>query len=238
MTADGLPPPHAAAPLTERPQWLALQRHCAQIGGRHLRDLFSDEPARGVHFNAAAAGLYLDYSKQRITSETLRLLQELALACGLPKRIEAMFSGDRINRTENRAVLHVALRAPADAQIMLDGKNVVPAVHAVLDRMASFAARVRDGRWTGHSGKRIRHIVNIGIGGSNLGPVIAIFSAPRRSLCCLTHTISSVSRLTCSNWRWRATASTSRSTVCAWTTPQDRSTGASLAPTVSIRSTS
>jgi len=173
MTADGLPPPHAAAPLTERPQWLALQRHCAQIGSRHLRDLFSDAPARGVHFNATAAGLYLDYSKQRITSETLRLLQELALACGLPAHIAAMFSGDRINRTENRAVLHVALRAPADAQITLDGKNVVPAVHAVLARMASFAARVRDGRWTGHSGKRIRHIVNIGIGGSNLGPVMA-----------------------------------------------------------------
>ncbi|NGY06629.1 glucose-6-phosphate isomerase [Solimonas terrae] len=159
--------------MSERPQWQALQRHFDEIGGQHLRDLFADQPGRGEQFTTTAAGLYLDYSKQRVTGETLRLLRELAAACGMSDRIEAMFRGDRINRSENRAVLHVALSAPADADIELDGRNVVPDVHAVLDRMAAFATRIRDGSWTGHTGKRIRNVVNIGIGGSDLGPVMA-----------------------------------------------------------------
>src|SRR5688572_595439 len=159
--------------LTERPQWRALQQHCGEIERRHLRELFAEDPRRGEHFAAAAAGLYLDYSKNRVTRETLRLLRELAEACGLRGRIEAMFRGEKINVTEERAVLHVALRAPVSERVLLDAKDVVPEVHAVLARMTAFCERVRSGAWTGHTGKRIRNVVNIGIGGSDLGPVMA-----------------------------------------------------------------
>ncbi len=159
--------------LNQRPQWRALLRHLRQIEPRHLRELFAEDSKRGERFTAEAAGLYLDYSKNRITGETIRLLLELAEACGLRARIGAMFHGDRINVTEQRAVLHVALRAPADERIVVDGKNVVPEVHAVLDRMAAFADRVRGGESKGASGKRIRNVINIGIGGSDLGPVMA-----------------------------------------------------------------
>jgi glucose-6-phosphate isomerase len=160
-------------PLAERPQWQALQRHAQQAGGRQLRELFASDSARGERFAHEAAGLYLDYSKQRVGDDTLRLLLDLADACGLHARIEAMFRGERINATEDRAALHVALRAPQDERIGLDGQDVVPEVHAVLARMAVFADRVRNGTWTGHTGKRIANIVNIGIGGSDLGPVMA-----------------------------------------------------------------
>jgi glucose-6-phosphate isomerase len=159
--------------ISERPQWRALQQHVAEMERRHLRELFAEDPARGERFAAEAAGLYLDYSKNRVTGETLGLLRDLAQACGLRERIEAMFRGDKINVTEQRAVLHVALRAPAGERIPLDGKDVVPGVHAVLERMAAFCERVRSGAWTGHGGKRIRSVVNIGIGGSDLGPVMA-----------------------------------------------------------------
>jgi glucose-6-phosphate isomerase len=165
----------AAAPveLTTRPQWQALRQHAGKQGQRHLRELFAGDPQRGERMAVEAVGLYLDYSKQRVTDETLRLLRELAEACGLRQRIEAMFRGDKINTTEDRAVLHVALRAPAGEQILVDGTDVVPEVHAVLDRMAAFAKQVRSGAWTGHSGKRIRNVISIGIGGSDLGPVMA-----------------------------------------------------------------
>jgi glucose-6-phosphate isomerase len=159
--------------LTERPQWRALRQHFAQIERRHLRELFFDDPTRGERLVAEAAGLYLDYSKNRVTDETMRLLLSLAEACSLPQRIEAMFRGDKINATEQRAVLHIALRAQASARILVDGRDVVPEVHAVLERMAAFCERVRSGAWTGHTGKRIRNVVNIGIGGSDLGPVMA-----------------------------------------------------------------
>ena len=141
--------------------------------GRHLRDLFADDPARGERMAAEAGGIFLDYSKNRIDDETLRLLVELAEQCGLRARIDAMFRGEKINVTEDRAALHVALRAPRGASIVVDGKNVVPEVHAVLDKMAAFANRVRSGQWKGHTGKSIRNVVNIGIGGSDLGPVMA-----------------------------------------------------------------
>ena len=160
-------------PLAERPQWQALQRHAQQAGARQLRELFASDPARGERFAHEAAGLYLDYSKQRVGDDTLRLLLDLADACGLRARIEAMFRGERINATEDRAVLHVALRAPRDEGIELDGVDVVPEVQAVLARMAAFADKVRSGAWTGHTGKRIANVVNIGIGGSDLGPVMA-----------------------------------------------------------------
>ena len=159
--------------LTTRPQWRALQAHRDQIGARHLREFFADDPARGERLRAEAAGLYFDYSKQRVTDETLRLLIELANACGVPRRIGAMFHGDHINTTEDRAVLHVALRAPAGDRIEVDGKDVVPDVHAVLDRMAAFSEQVRSGAWLGHTGKRMRNVISIGIGGSDLGPVMA-----------------------------------------------------------------
>ncbi|MGP1665166.1 MAG: glucose-6-phosphate isomerase, partial [Rhodanobacter sp.] len=159
--------------LTSRPQWQALKQHFSQIGGRHLRELFAADPRRGEVLTAEAVGLYLDYSKQRVNTDTLTLLRELAEACQLHERTEAMFRGDKINRTEDRAVLHTALRAPADAQVMVDGHNVVPDVHEVLDRMAAFAERVRRGTWLGHAGKRIRNVISIGIGGSDLGPVMA-----------------------------------------------------------------
>jgi glucose-6-phosphate isomerase len=160
-------------PLTERSQWRALTQHRGQIEGKHLRELFADDPSRGERLVAEAAGLYLDYSKNRVTDETLRLLLALAEACSLRQRVDAMFRGDKINATEERAVLHIALRAPRSERILVDGNDVVPDVHAVLDRMAAFAARVRSGEWTGHSGKRIRNVINIGIGGSDLGPVMA-----------------------------------------------------------------
>ncbi|MDE3071198.1 MAG: glucose-6-phosphate isomerase [Pseudomonadota bacterium] len=159
--------------LTLRPQWQALHQHFAQIGTQHLRELFAADPHRGERLTAEGVGLYLDYSKQRVNAQTLRLLCELAEACDLPRRTEAMFRGDRINATENRAVLHVALRAPAGASIRVDGHDVVPDVHAVLDRMAAFAGQVRGGAWRGHTGKPIRNVISIGIGGSDLGPVMA-----------------------------------------------------------------
>ncbi len=159
--------------LTQRPAWQALAAHHRNIRDAHLRQLFAEDPRRGERFTLEAAGLYLDYSKHRITDETVRLLVALAAECDLPARIEAMFRGDKINVTERRAVLHVALRAPRQATILVDGTNVVPEVHAVLDRMADFASRVRSGSWKGHTGKRIRNVINIGIGGSDLGPVMA-----------------------------------------------------------------
>jgi glucose-6-phosphate isomerase len=168
------------ATLTQQPAWLALQAHYEQIKNAHLRELFAADPQRGERMAVEAAGLYLDYSKNRITDETLRLLIQLAQQCGLRKKIDAMFRGDRINVTENRAVLHVALRAPRDAVIRVDGENVVPAVHAVLDRMSAFAEQVRAGVWRGHTGKPIKTVVNIGIGGSDLGPVMA-YEALRHS---------------------------------------------------------
>ncbi len=159
--------------LTKRPQWQALHQHLKQVERRHLRELFSDDPGRGERFTAEAAGLFIDFSKNRITGETLRLLLELAEACGLRQRIEAMFRGDRINVTEQRAALHVALRAPKGVRIFVDNIDVVPEVHAVLDRMEAFTGRVHRGEWKGHTGKRICNVVNIGIGGSDLGPVMA-----------------------------------------------------------------
>jgi glucose-6-phosphate isomerase len=159
--------------LTQRPAWQALAAHHAQVEPIHLRQLFADDPSRAERFSVEGAGLYLDYSKHRITAETLALLLQLADQCELRRRIDAMFRGEKINITEDRAVLHVALRAPRDATILVDGENVMPGVHEVLDRMADFSNRVRSGAWTGHTGKRIRNVVNIGIGGSDLGPVMA-----------------------------------------------------------------
>jgi glucose-6-phosphate isomerase len=159
--------------LRTLPAWGALQRHYQGVKTLHLRQLFADDPERGERLALDAAGVYLDYSKNRITDETIRLLIQVALESRLRDRIEAMFRGDNINVTENRAALHVALRAPRGASIMHDGKNVVPDVHAVLDKMADFALRVRSGSWQGHTGKRIRNIINIGIGGSDLGPMMA-----------------------------------------------------------------
>jgi glucose-6-phosphate isomerase len=156
-----------------RPAWKALEAHQRKVREVHLRTLFADDPGRGERFALEAVGLYLDYSKNRITDETLRLLLGLAEESGLRGRIDAMFRGERINATEQRAVLHVALRAPRGASIVLDGRNVVPEVHAVLDRMADFAGRIRSGAWRGHTGERIRNVINIGIGGSDLGPVMA-----------------------------------------------------------------
>src|SRR5256885_1048215 len=160
-------------PLTARQSWKALQVHRNDIGERHLRTLFAADATRGERLTAEAVGIYLDYSKNRVTDETVTLLCRLAEECGLRERIDAMFRGDKINVTENRAVLHMALRAPRGTSILVDGKNVVPDVHAVLDRMTDFANRVRSGAWKGHTGKRIRNVVNIGIGGSDLGPVMA-----------------------------------------------------------------
>ena len=159
--------------LTQKPAWKALAAHYQTIRAQHLRDLFSADPTRSERMSLEAVGLLLDYSKNRITDETLRLLLQLAEECGLRARIDAMFSGEKINLTEKRAVLHTALRAPRNATILVDGENVVPQVHAVLDKMASFCQKVRGGEWLGHTGKPIRSIVNIGIGGSDLGPVMA-----------------------------------------------------------------
>ena len=162
-----------AISLTSRPSWKALEAHHRKVREVHLRTLFSDDPQRGSRLTAEAAGLFLDYSKNRITDETLGLLFQLAEESGLRARIDAMFRGEKINVTENRAVLHIALRAPKGASIVVDGENVVPKVHEVLDKMTDFSSRVRSGAWKGHTGKRIRNVVNIGIGGSDLGPVMA-----------------------------------------------------------------
>jgi glucose-6-phosphate isomerase len=160
-------------PLTQRPAWKTLAAHHRKIRGLHLRELFAKDPKRGERMTIEGAGLLLDYSKNRVTDQTLKLLFQLAKQSGLGERRDAMFKGEKINVTENRGVLHVALRAPRDAIILVDGKNVVPEVHAVLDKMSQFCNRVRSGEWKGDTGKRIRNIVNIGIGGSDLGPVMA-----------------------------------------------------------------
>jgi len=160
-------------PLTSLPAWKALQSHYEKIRTQHLRELFKADPSRGTRLTAEAEGIYLDYSKHRITDETVKLLLELAEQSGLRERIEAMFTGEKINITEKRAVLHTALRAPKGAVIKVDGENVVPGVHEVLDRMTDFSNRVRSGAWKGFTGKRIRNVINIGIGGSDLGPVMA-----------------------------------------------------------------
>ena len=159
--------------LTKSKAWKALAAHFDEMRGLHLRELFAQDPTRGERMTLEAADLYLDYSKNRITEETLQLLLQLATESGLRERIDAMFNGQRINATEKRAVLHVALRAPREATFLVEGENVVPQVHAVLDRMADFSDRLRNGTWKGHTGKRIRNVVNIGIGGSDLGPVMA-----------------------------------------------------------------
>jgi len=159
--------------LTLRPEWQALSKHHETIKGASLRQLFADDPKRSEQFTLEEVGLYLDYSKNRITEETLRLLLDLAVSCNLRDRIDAMFRGEKINITENRAVLHVALRAARDQSILVDGEDVVPKVHEVLDRMSEFSERVRSGEWKGHTGKSIRNVINIGIGGSDLGPVMA-----------------------------------------------------------------
>jgi glucose-6-phosphate isomerase len=160
-------------PLAQRSAWKTLAAHYKELKQSHLRSLFADDPRRGQRLSVEAAGLFLDYSKNRVADQTLKLLVQLARESHLSERIAAMFGGEKINVTENRAVLHVALRAPKGATIVVDGQNVVPAVHAVLGRMAHFSARVRSGNWKGHTGKRIKNIINIGIGGSDLGPVMA-----------------------------------------------------------------
>src|SRR2546428_9862530 len=166
------------ASLTARPAWKALEAHPEKLRDIHLRTLFAQDPKRGERLTAEAAGLYLDYSKNRITDETLDLLLQLAEESGLRERIDAMFGGKKINITENRAVLHVALRAPRGTSIVVDGENVVPQVHAVLDKMSDFAERVRSGAWKGHTGRRIRNVINIGIGGSDPRPGMA-YEGPR-----------------------------------------------------------
>ena len=160
-------------PLTKRKAWKALEDHYQEVRKLHLRNLFADDPRRGDRLTAEALGIFLDYSKNRVTDQSIKLLLQLAEESGLRARIDAMFGGEKINITEKRAVLHVALRAPRGASIVVDGENVVPQVHAVLDKMANFSDRVRSGAWKGHTGKRIRNVVNIGIGGSDLGPVMA-----------------------------------------------------------------
>jgi glucose-6-phosphate isomerase len=160
-------------PLTERKAWQELRRHHAEIAGQHLRELFAADPGRGERLTAEAAGLYLDYSKNRVTDETIRLLVELAAESGVPERRDAMFRGEHINVSEDRAVLHVALRMPRTASLVVDGTDVVRQVHEVLDQMADFANRIRSGAWKGYTGKPIRNVINVGIGGSDLGPVMA-----------------------------------------------------------------
>ena len=159
--------------LTLRPAWKALQDHYEQVRQLHLRNLFAEDPQRGERFSVEALGVFLDFSKNRITDETIQLLLKLAVSSRLRERIDAMFAGEKINITEDRAVLHIALRAPKDASIIVDGENVVPKVHGVLEKMATFANQIRTGGWKGYTGKRIRNIINIGIGGSDLGPMMA-----------------------------------------------------------------
>jgi len=166
-------PPATIAPLSQRPAWAELSEHFKKLSGQQLRQLFAEDSDRAERFTIDALGLYFDYSKHRITAETIRLLVELAEQSGLRQHIDAMFAGKKINVTEHRAVLHVALRAPKGQQIFADGVDVVPEVHAVLDKMTAFAEQVRGGLWKGHSGKRIRNVINVGIGGSDLGPVMA-----------------------------------------------------------------
>src|SRR5215471_7736700 len=172
--------------LRDRPAWSALAKHYQAIQGLHLRELFASEAGRGERLVTEGAGLFLDYSKNRITDETLTLLLALAEQSGLAERTTAMFTGERINVSENRSVLHVALRMPKGSSLIVDGVDVVAEVHEVLDRMSAFADRVRSGDWKGHTGKRIRNVINIGIGGSDLGPVMAyealrfFFSSRRR----------------------------------------------------------
>src|SRR5580700_8269523 len=163
----------AVTPLPERKAWRELKRHHAEMAGQHLRELFAADPGRGERLTAEAAGLYLDYSKNRVTDETMRLLVALAEESGVPERRDAMFRGEHINVSEDRAVLHVALRMPADQHLVVDGTDVVAQVHEVLGRMADFANRVRSGEWKGHTGKPVRNVINVGIGGSDLGPVMA-----------------------------------------------------------------
>ncbi|MGW2636052.1 glucose-6-phosphate isomerase [Streptomyces sp. NPDC001348] len=167
MNADG------RTRLNQTPEWTALAKHREELTDTHLRDLFAADPGRGAGYTLQVGDLYVDYSKQLVTDETLRLLRELAAATDVFGLRDAMFRGEKINTTENRSVLHLALRAPRDAVIEVDGENVVPAVHAVLDKMSDFAERVRSGKWTGHTGKRIRNVINVGIGGSDLGPAMA-----------------------------------------------------------------
>ena len=171
MSSTEMSPPTAR--LRERPAWAALERHYAGLHEQHLRDLFAEDPQRGTRFVAEGAGLYLDYSKNRITRETIELLLQLADESALANRIERMFRGERINVSEDRAVLHVALRMPRSTVLEVDGVDVVANVHEVLDKMGAFADQVRSGAWQGHTGKPIVNIVNIGIGGSDLGPVMA-----------------------------------------------------------------
>jgi len=166
-------PARPAVPLRQRPAWKALEQHYSEIAGRHLRELFAEDPGRGERLTAEAAGLYLDYSKNRVTDETLLLLRQLAEESGLEQRRDAMFAGERINVSENRSVLHVALRMPKGSSLVVDGTDVVAQVHEVLERMSDFAGRVRSGEWKGFSGKAIKNVVNVGIGGSDLGPVMA-----------------------------------------------------------------
>ena len=163
----------AVPPLRERKAWQALERHYAEIGSRHLRDLFKEDPGRGERLTAEAEGIYLDYSKNRVTDETMRLLVELAEESGVPQHRDAMFAGEHINVSEDRAVLHVALRMPESEHLVVDGQDVVAEVHEVLRRMRAFADKVRSGEWKGYTGKRIRNVINVGIGGSDLGPVMA-----------------------------------------------------------------
>ena len=163
----------SATPLRERKAWQALERHYAEISGTHLRDLFAADPGRGERLTADAVGIYLDYSKNRITDETLALLIELAEESGVAERRDAMFRGEHINVSEDRAVLHVALRMPESEKLVVDGQDVVGDVHRVLRKMAAFASRVRSGEFKGYTGKRIRNVINVGIGGSDLGPVMA-----------------------------------------------------------------
>ena len=165
--------PAQIAPLAERQAWKVLEAHYQKFRDVHLRDLFADDPKRGERMTAEAVGLFLDYSKNRITDETLKLLFNWPRSPACGRGSTPCSAGDKINVTENRAVLHVALRAPRGASIVVDGENVVPQVHAVLDKMADFSNRVRSGAWKGHTGKRIRNVINIGIGGSDLGPVMA-----------------------------------------------------------------
>jgi len=173
LTSSVSPASSARAPITEGAAWKALKAHYEQTKDLHLKKLFAEDAKRGERLALEAVGLYLDYSKNRVTDETLKLLFALATESGVRERLEAMFRGDKINITEDRAVLHVALRAPKNASIFVDGKNVVPEVHGVLDRMSAFSDKVRSGEWKGHTGKRIKNLVNVGIGGSDLGPVMA-----------------------------------------------------------------